>query len=192
MVQTQNFSNLTGKVLIATPHTMEGNVFHQSMIYVIQHTEEGSIGLIINRPIKNLPDDSVLKRLKDTLTIPEFGLEVYVGGPVELERGFFLHSMDYDKNVLFKSSDGILAVSSNKEIVNDVSNNKGPEHALFIIGYTGWTKGQIEFELENNLWIITEPDIDLIFSGNPSVKWEIALSNLGISSKEFINGIGHC
>ena len=188
----QNFSNLTGKILIATPYAMEGNVFHKSMIYMIQHGEEGSVGLIFNRPINDMPEDTILKKVNESLTLPDIDLEVHIGGPLELERGFFLHTMDYNKNTLFKSADNIHGVTSNTEIIQDIKKGNGPDHALFILGYTGWGKGQLEFELENNLWIIAEPDPELIFSDNPLIKWDMGLASLGVLTNEFIPQVGNC
>ena len=80
-----------------------------------------------------------------------------------MERGFFLHTNEYNKNLLFNPINDGLAVSSNLQIIQDISNGVGPKQSLFIIGYTGWGADQLEFELENNLWIVSEPNLDLIF-----------------------------
>ena len=191
MTIDQNFSNLTGKVLIASPFAMEGNVFHKSLIYVMKHTNEGSIGLIFNRPINNAPAKSIFGKIKG-LDIHNLNLDVHIGGPMDVERGFFLHTSEYDKNTLFHPDQGMLAVSSNIEILKDVASHIGPKNSMFIIGYTGWSKGELEFELENNLWIITEPNLDLIFAKNEFNKWSHALSMLGISSNYFIPSNAMC
>lgn len=188
----QNYSNMTGKILIATPFAMQGNVFYQSMIYVIQHTPQGSIGLIFNRPVSNMPADTLFRKVNSQIVLPELDLEVHIGGPVEIERGFFLHTTDYDKNLLFKPTDNNLAVSSNAQILNDITEGKGPNKAIFIIGYTGWGAGQMEFEIENNLWLVAEPDEDLIFSENAAIKWNMAVASLGINTNEFVPAIGSC
>ncbi len=99
-MKDQNFSNLTGKILIASPFAMEGNVFHKSLIYVIKHTDEGSIGLIINRPVNNSPVKNIFGKIKG-MDIQNINLDIHIGGPVEIERGFFLHSADYSKNLLY-------------------------------------------------------------------------------------------
>lgn len=189
---SNNFSSLAGKMLIAMPYAMEGSVFHESMIYVIQHTKEGAIGLIFNRSIKNIPSDELSKKIQTSLTLPEIDMEVHIGGPVEVERGFFLHSMDYNKNLLYKSADGQLGVTSNTDIVADINDGKGPKNAVFILGYTGWGEGQLEFEIENNLWIITEADKEIIFADNLPIKWTAALATIGINVNEFVPHIGNC
>jgi len=187
-----NFSNLTGKILIATPFAMEGNIFHKSLIYVVKHTEEGSIGFIFNHPIKNAPADNMFKKIDDSINISDMNLEINIGGPVEVERGFFLHSAEYNKNLLFSTPECNLAISSNAEILRDISEGNGPERSMFTIGYTGWGPGQMEFELESNLWIIAEPDHDLIFSGDPTKKWSKALGMAGVAKGDFIPLMASC
>lgn len=189
---SDNFTNLTGKVLVAMPYAMEGNIFHESMIYVIQHSKEGAIGLIFNRPMKTIPSDELAKKIKSSFTLPDIDMEAHVGGPVEIERGFFLHTMDYNKNLLYKSEDGELGVSSNNQIVSDINDGVGPAKAVFILGYTGWGEGQLEFEMENNLWLVSEPDHDLIFADDLPIKWNIWLANLGVNVNEFVPNVGNC
>jgi putative transcriptional regulator len=188
----QDFSNLTGKILIASPYTMEGNVFHQSIIYFIQHNKEGSVGLIINHPVNNAPANNLFRKLDANIDLGKLDLEVHLGGPVEMERGFFLHTNEYSKNLLFTPIEDGLAVSSNVQIVKDISDGDGPKKSLFIIGYTGWGENQLEFELENNLWIVAEPNLDLIFDEDSDEKWHKALSTLGISKYEFAPDIASC
>lgn len=188
----KNFSNLTGKILIASPYSMEGNVFHKSLIYVIHHGTKGSVGLIFNHLVKNTPASALFKKININSDINKLNLEIYLGGPVEMERGFFLHSNEYQKNLLFKPKVGDLALSSNLEILDDIANGYGPQKNMFFIGYTGWGAGQIEFELENNLWIVSEPDYDLIFSNSIENKWHVALSRLGINNIDFAPHMGNC
>ncbi len=189
----QNFSNLTDKILIASPFAMEGNVFHKSLIYVVKHTNEGSIGLIFNRPVNNAPTNNLFEKLDGNIGAGDLKLDIHLGGPVEVKRGFFLHTGEYNKNLLFDSSDKNLAVSSNAQILQDIANGTGPQNSLFIIGYTGWSSGQLEFELENNLWIISEPEHDLIFLKDSEQKWTKALGMLGISKHDFVvPGISTC
>jgi putative transcriptional regulator len=187
-----DFSNLTGKILIASPYSMAGDVFHKSMIYIIRHTEAGSLGLIVNHPINQSPANSLFKKIDPTMDFKDLNFEVHLGGPVETERGFFLHTNEYNKDLLFSPTNEGLAVSSNLQIIKDISNGDGPKKSLFVIGYTGWISGQLEFELENNLWLISEPDIDLIFDNSSTDKWHKALSMIGVSKSDFIPKIATC
>lgn len=188
----QDFSNLTGKILIASPYTMEGNVFHQSLIYVIHHGEDGAVGFIFNHLANNTPISKLFRKFDHDVDLKILSLGIHIGGPVEIERGFFLHSTDYNKNLLFRLEGSELAVSSNLEILKDITNGHGPDRSLFMVGYTGWTSGQMEFEIQNNLWIVAEPDNDLIFGTNNNLKWNTALAKLGIDSSCFIPTLVNC
>jgi putative transcriptional regulator len=95
--------------------------------------------------------------------------------------------LKYNKNILFNPSENNIAVSSNSQILQDIADGDGPHNSMFIIGYTGWSAGQLEFELENNLWLISEPNHDLIFLGKSEEKWSKALATLGISTSDFVD-----
>lgn len=183
-----NKNNLTGKFLIATPYSFLHDVFYRSVIYITAHdTKNGSLGLIINNLISKMSCKHLLKMLKsDTNHIPDTIIPVHLGGPVDPERGFILHTTDYTQSMLYKMNDN-LAVSSCVEILSDISNNKGPEKSLFIMGYTSWEVGQIEKEIENNLWLVSEAHEELIFSDNNETKWKLALKKLGIYGDMFCN-----
>lgn len=186
------FSNLSSKILIASPYMLQNDVFHKSLIYVLSHTSDGSIGLIVNHPVNRMPMKSLFKALdKDIEVGGDLTLPIYLGGPIELEKAFLLHSGDYDKNLLLKFHDNI-AVSSNAEILKDLANGIGPASSMFIVGYTVWKKGELESELENNFWLVTDCDEDLIFSEVNDQKWSEALKKLGIEDSQFASQIGHC
>jgi putative transcriptional regulator len=185
------FENLSGKLLVASPYAMEGNVFHRSLVYVLSHTESGSVGLITNRFVHSMSYKSLFKFLSNDPNADNMDLKVYMGGPSEPERAFFLHSGEYNKNLLFAFPDNI-AVSSNTDILNDMMAGSGPKESLFLVGYTGWAAGQLENELENNLWIISPFDHNLIFTQENTDKWDRALQKLGIEGSCFNPNIGYC
>lgn len=188
----QEVSNMTGKVLIASPYAMEGNVFYKSLIYVVNHSAQGSIGLIFNHPVNNAPIGNIFQKVDSNVNFNNLDMNVHLGGPVEIERGFFLHTAEYNKNVLYsKQSDGI-AISSSTDILQDIANGQGPKQTMFIVGYTGWNPGQMEAEINDNLWIVSNPDRNLIFGKYIDDKWEFALNSLGIETAHFTPAPGHC
>ena len=189
---SQDFSNLTGKILIASPYPMEDNIFHQSIVYVVHHGDQGAVGFLVNRLVKNPPVNNLFKKAEFKLDLNLLNLKIHIGGPLELERGFFLHSAEYNKNLLFKLENSELAVSSNIEILKDITSGSGPKHSMFAIGYTGWGVGQLEFEIQNNLWLISEPDYDLIFGNDPTTKWPNALAKLNIDGIDFVPYLASC
>lgn len=188
----KTFSNLSGKILIASPYSSMGEMFNKSLIYILSHTKNGSIGLIINHLVNCMPLKSLFKIMnKDYAVVDDFALPIFLGGPTEIERGFFLHSGDYDKNLLFKF-DSNLAVSSNGEILKDIAAGDGPKNSLFMIGYTIWEPEQIEYELEHNFWIASDCDLDLLFLEQPEQKWQTALKRIGIENLQFASIPGNC
>lgn len=189
---SKTFSNLTGKVLISSPFAMEGDIFHKSLIFIIKHSEEGSIGLIFNRPINNTTTNRLFMQREESFSAPDLNLNIHMGGPVEIERAFFLHSSEYDKNILFHEEQSHISVSSNMQILKDIASGIGPRNNLFIVGYTGWTSKQLDFEIENNLWIVAEPDVKLIFAEDWENKWSITLNSAGVSSNYFVPSDASC
>lgn len=190
MHMKQNYENLAGKILVSTPYVYFGSLFNHSVIYMLSHAKHGSMGLIVNHLIKTVTMSALLQQY-DIANNNQETIPVYLGGPVEKEKGFFLHSSDYDKNSLLKCENGML-LSSNTEIIKDITNGIGPQQSIFILGYTGWMEGQLEFEIENNFWLVLDCKQDLIFSQDNNNKWENALKYLGISQPYFSSKQGSC
>ena len=188
---TTSFNDLTGKFLIASPYGFKNDVFNKSLIYVVSHNEKGSMGLIINHMVNKLPANSVLKLFKDDSQVSELVMPIYFGGPVEQERGFILHTCEYDKNLLLNVTDNI-AVSSNIEILKDIATGSGPRNSLFVLGYTGWEENQLEKEIQDNMWIISDSCPELMFSDKNDDKWSAALDKMGIDNSTFTPYAGHC
>jgi len=188
-----NFENISGKFLIASPYFAFNPPFNKSLIYVASHTKEGSVGLIVNNLVNRMPFDSVLKMLKeDNSNAGDSALPIYVGGPVEPERGFILHTDEYDRNLLLRLSDNHLAVSSNVEILRDIAHGAGPKNSLFVLGYTSWGPGLLEKEMSNNMWLVSDYDKSLMFSPNDDKKWNEALAHIGIDNSLFYATPGYC
>ncbi len=190
----RNLEELTGKFLISSPYSFSSDVFNKSLIYLISHSEKGAMGLIINHLVNKLPANSLLKLFKDdAFKSSELVLPVYLGGPVEQERGFVLHTGEYNKNLLLRvGKEEELAISSNIEILRDIASGSGPERSLFVLGYTGWDPGQLEDEIENNMWIVSDSSKDLIFNESSENKWGAALYKLGIDDTSYAPHVGNC
>lgn len=182
------FDDLSGKVLIATPYMPEG-MFSRSLIYMLSHTQEGSMGLIFNRLVNHIRMKSFFQITNDQSSNNTI-MPIYLGGPVEHDRGFFLHSDDYEENLLMKFQNH-LAVSSNAQISHDIASGNGPKNSLFIIGYTSWKAGQLENEIKNNLWMVTNCSTEFIFADNPENKWHNALHNLGVKESHLASQVGY-
>ena len=174
---------LTGRLLIATPD-MGDPRFRSAVIYICSHDRSGAMGIIIN---KQMVKGGGALSLSDMLN--NIGIEgdvkvadtpVLEGGPVDIDRGFVLHSADYFKiDSSLKLSD-TLSLTSTKDVLEVLVKNEAPEKAMLAVGYSGWGAGQIERELQDNAWIVADADEALIFDTDLNSKWNKALASLGI------------
>ena len=174
--------DLNGKFLIAMPG-MGDPRFKNAVIYLCSHNTEGTMGLIINKLAANFNISDLLKQLsiKPTKIVEPF--PIFLGGPVEPYRGFILHSLDYFNKEETIKIDNVLGMTSTLDIVEDIVTNKGPETFFVALGYTGWDAGQIEMEIKNNGWLVSDAKIDVIFQKNNKSKWEDSLKILGVDPK---------
>lgn len=171
--------DLGGQMLIAMPG-MGDPRFSHSVILICAHSDEGAMGLIINKPVPDLSFD----RLIDQLSIPkgELGREIRVhqGGPVERSRGFVLHSRDWQAGKATMQIAGQYGMTATLDILEALAQGAGPVSALLALGYAGWGPGQLEAEIGRNDWLTAEASSDLIFSPDDGGKWAGALRGMGI------------
>ena len=142
-----------------------------------QHDKDGAMGIIINKPMFSENAAEIIQKTGLIQINPP--PEIYFGGPINIEMGFFLHDTSYEIKGTLPISKSVL-LTSNKQIVSDLKSGKGPEEYCFSFGYAGWGKGQIEREIENGDWLIMPADDDFIFSISNSEKWQKAASQFGI------------
>lgn len=190
--------SLSGQVLIAMP-AMQDNRFARSIIYVCAHSDEGAMGLIINRPAKSMEFSDLISQLftaGDTtaIKIDEQLIDhpsIHIGGPVETGRGFVLHSADYyaDENT-FPVNEHI-SLTATLDILRAMAKGSGPDHALLALGYAGWAPGQLETEISDNGWLTCAPNIDFVFDTDPEQKYDRAFTELGINPAHLVADIGH-
>lgn len=171
--------NLTGQMLVAMPG-MGDPRFEQTVIYLCAHSDEGAMGLTVNKPATDLTLGEVLDKLDIDLTGPASGLTVHVGGPVEMGRGFVLHTDDYESKLETLALPGGLGMTATQDILEDIAAGDGPEKALFMLGYSGWGPGQLEAEIAQNGWLTCDGTRELIFDTIDDDKWLAALKSLGI------------
>ena len=183
---------LTGKLLLAMPSIGDPR-FHRSVIFITAHDEHGAMGMIVNFPLPELEFAQLLDQLGITsdiqINLDELNLPVLSGGPVEGSRGFLLHSTDFEQEDTVHIGDHYGVTGTTDALVELVRGN-GPDNALFILGYAGWTPGQLESELQQNSWLVSDPDPSLIFHGKPEEKWDMALDKLGFDPGLLSGDIG--
>lgn len=173
---------MTGRLLLAMPQ-MGDPRFHKAVIYVCAHDENGAMGLVINSVLPGVDMSELLSQLnidlKDEIKKSAVDMPVLSGGPVETARGFVLHSSDFQQDDTIEINEKV-GVTGTIDALKAIAAGKGPEKMLFLLGYAGWSKGQLDQEIQQNAWLITEADSELIFSATPDEKWDLAVKKLGI------------
>lgn len=180
---------LEGQLLVSTP-LISTSCFHKSVIYLFAHNAEGAMGIIINQPLETVPYDSLLDDADLADLDGNNEIDVYYGGPVDRSRGFVIHSGDYTRGEILFTLDNI-AVSANAAILKDMALGQGPQRSRLVVGYAGWTAGQLEKEIEENSWITVPATRELVFDIDDEMKWGMASQSLGIDMNFFSHSVGH-
>ena len=173
--------NLTGKILIAMPGMTDPR-FQRSVVLVCAHSEEGAMGLVLNRPLPEIDFGDLLEQLGIETDGTARQIEVRFGGPVEPGRGFVLHSVPEhgdDPEGRLRIT-GALAMTTTRDILEDLAHGEGPESAILALGYAGWGPGQLEDEMLQNGWLTGDGAEELIFGADHDGKWPLALRAQGI------------
>ena len=183
-------SSLVGRALIAMPG-MGDPRFERAVIYICGHTAEHAYGLVLNRPVDGLTTPSLLQKLgvESAIAVPPD--PVIYGGPVEQERGFVLHTADYLNNESSTLVDHGVALTGTRDILEAMASlGRRPRHAFLALGYSGWGAGQLEQELQQNVWLTCDPDEALLFGHDYDHKWSMALSRLGVEAHQLSSEAG--
>lgn len=185
--------SLANQFLIAMPH-LEDPWFNQTVTYLWRHSDEGALGIVINKP-SNMRLANLLEELKISLErrkgdIDFHSQRVMTGGPVERNKGFILHNSGREWEYTLPITPE-LSLSMSKDILADIALGEGPERYLVALGCAGWEAGQLEQEIGNNVWLTVPAVPELIFSSDHSKKAEAAASILGISLDQLSSTAGH-
>jgi putative transcriptional regulator len=173
---------LAGQLLIAMPGIGDPR-FEHAVILVCMHTPEQAMGVRINLPIEGMTVGGVLERLGVEGPARDPHQLVLLGGPVERERGYVIHSDDF---AVMGSTMPIvegLSLTATREVLEALTDQyTAPTRAALALGYAGWQSGQLETELRENVWLACPVDFDLVFDGDYDTKWERALAKIGVSA----------
>lgn len=175
-----DFHSLAGRLLVAMPGISDPR-FEHAVILVCAHRPDHAMGLRLDRPAPGIDLKAVLTKLETPAPASAAGRAVMVGGPVERERGFVLHTDDWlieDASLAFGV--GLAMTGTREALAAMVDPAMGPRRSMLLLGYAGWGEGQLEDELGENVWLTAEADTDLIFDPDYEGKWARAVSGLGI------------
>jgi putative transcriptional regulator len=176
---TQDMQSFRGKILLATP-AMDDPRFAFSVIYMIGHDASGAMGFIINKAKSGLNISDLLDQIGIEGDVNVADTPVLDGGPVDLDRGFVIHSLDYFKSETSLKVSESLGMTPTKDAMESLVSDTPPKQAIMAIGYAGWSAGQLEAEIADNAWLVSDGDDALIFSDDFAGKWATALSAIGI------------
>lgn len=180
---------LTNQLLIAMPALRDPN-FARGVTFLCQHGEDGAMGLMINRLSEYRLGD-VLAQMNMHSEIPEvIHAPVLIGGPVQPERGFVLHSPTGEWESSFRISDQI-SVTTSRDILVAMAAGKGPQRAVVALGYSGWSPGQLEQELCENHWLTAPVAERLLFDTPLDERWEAAAALVGVNLLQLASYAGH-
>ncbi|MFC7399461.1 YqgE/AlgH family protein [Chelatococcus sp. GCM10030263] len=188
---------LDGQLLIAMPG-MSDERFSRSVIYVCAHSDEGAMGIIVNRPAPDLSFPDLLVQLdiippEDVIRLPTQAerMQVLRGGPVETGRGFVLHSADFFiDNSTLPIDDGV-CLTATVDILKAIARGEGPASAMLALGYSGWSPGQLESEIQANGWLNCPAHLNLLFEASLDARYDLALRALGIEPGMLSGQAGH-
>jgi putative transcriptional regulator len=172
---------LDGKLLIAMPG-MGDPRFDKAVIFMCAHSEDGALGLIVNKPAPDLEFSSLLKQLDIDVGPPRRDIRVHVGGPVEHGRGFVLHSGDYQSDSSTLQVSDTFGMTATLDVLEDLARGSGPSSALLALGYSGWGPGQLESEILSNGWLTCDAPAEIVFGDDDDAKWTDALKSMGVDA----------
>ena len=179
-----------GSLLVSTPDILDPR-FNRSVIYLISHNEKGAMGFIINKPIEGIYLSDIIRVNGSQQKIDANKNNIVLfGGPVEYKNGFLLHSKEYQiKNTTLKINEHF-SLTNDTKAISDVYKGKGPVSSLFMLGYAGWSPGQLEKEIMEDSWLVTNADPELVFNNSFSDKYNLSLEVLGIENAFFSSSSG--
>lgn len=182
-------ADLTNHFLIAMPQLADPNFFH-TVTYICEHTPEGALGIVINRPMELTLGD-ILEHMEIEVSAPSVAATpVYMGGPVQQERGFVLHHPVQAWESTLRITEQI-GLTTSRDILRAIAGGEGPGQALIALGYAGWGAGQLERELADNAWLSGPADESILFDSPDQERWQRAAALLGVDLNLLSGDAGH-
>ncbi len=175
--------SLAPSLLVAMPQMQDPN-FERSVILLCEHNADAAFGLVLNRRT-DTPASNVARLMPPVSSTSSFagekkqsGLELWIGGPVEPERGWILMSSEPADVEAVQVCDGIF-LSTSSELLRNLLEGPLPPRTRLLTGYAGWDAGQLEAELATSAWLNAEIDLNIIFETHPNEMWDAVIRGLG-------------
>ena len=177
MIDTDDTS-LTGQLLIAMP-AMDDTNFAHSVILLCAHTDEGAMGIVLNQPLAKPSFDALLAQLDVEPVPPARQIQLCQGGPVDHGRGFVLHTSDWISDGSLRVDDR-LALTASLDVLQEIAQGGGPKESMLALGYSSWGPGQLDREMQENVWLSAPVELALLFDADHGTKWRRALAILRV------------
>lgn len=182
--------SLAGQLLVAT-NVLTDPPFAQAVIVLCAHSaSEGAMGIIVNKAANSPDFADLLNQLGVGPTPPLRRLELCAGGPCETSRGFVLHTTDWQGDGSLTIDDS-MSLTASLDVLKAIATGQGPSRAILALGHAAWSPGQLEREMEENVWLTIEPTAPIVFDPEHSTKWRRALGQLRIDPLLLSGRAGH-
>lgn len=180
---------LRNQFLIAMPG-MHDSSFANTVTYVCEHSEKGAMGIVINNAMPLTLNDIFVQMELEVEQNMTNNQPIYSGGPVQMERGFVLHSRGQEWQSTLHISDDI-SLTASRDIIEAIANGSGPQQFLIALGYAGWDEGQLEAEIAANAWLTIPADSAILFNTPTEQRWIASALPLGIDLNLISSVAGH-
>ena len=186
---SQTMSPLTNNFLIAMPGLGDPN-FSRTVTFICEHGSDGAMGIVINRPMDLSLRDILGQMEIEASDNKHIDMPVYYGGPVHSNRGFILHEPigEWESTLIVTDT---LGVSTSRDILQAIAQDKGPRNYLLVLGYAGWAAGQLEREIVENAWLSGPATREILFDTAVEARWQAAAGVLGVDITKLSAQAGH-
>ena len=178
-----------GSLLVSSPSILDPR-FKKAVIYLVSHNANGAMGLIINKPLEDISFHEIVLGYAEVRN-KQKKKAVLFGGPVDFQRGFLLHSSEYKIDGVTLEINQHFHLTNDNKVLKELCAGTGPAMSLFTLGYSGWTAGQLEREVQEDSWLVAKADPSLVFSENFGKKYTQSLASLGIRDAFLVTETGN-
>lgn len=180
---------LKGHFLMAMPGLSDPN-FHRTVSVICEHTVEGAMGIIIDRPLPDITSENIFKELDIDYLQAFADITLHFGGPVHTGEIFILHGPPFHWEGCLEITPEF-GLSNTMDILKSIAKGKGPEKYIIALGCSGWGGGQLESELSANAWLTCVASTGIVFDTPVKQKWTAAIQKLGIDPELLTGEAGH-
>ena len=188
--KNKKIDNLTDYFLIAMPE-MDDQFFAGSVVYICEHNDDGAMGVCINKP-SPLTMNQFFEAINERTPLQYDETAVLLGGPMQVDRGFLIHTPvgSWESSLLVTDD---IAFTTSRDIIENLAKNRDNDmnKTLATIGYSGWKKDQLEQELADNAWLVVPANQHIMFDVPVDERYQAALALLGVNAGQLVLGVGH-